>query len=101
MSAQLTQLLMEDGVTLPVGYCLACHKEVVVHGKLGSGPRAGQLLWHCLFCDQEILQEAEGLREHDVSTLQTLGYAVVEPDEVNDTGSSCGSGGCSSGGCSS
>lgn len=103
MSAILERVLQEEGVTFPVRYCLKCHKEVIVHARLGAGVRVGDLVWHCLFCDEETLTDDEGHREQNLHDLRELGYTVVDPEELESSGGGCGTGGgCGSGGgCSS
>ena len=96
--------LLDDEAHLPMGYCLACHKEVVAHVQMDA---AGALSWHCIFCDGALLREDEGLKEVDVKELNTRGYRVVAPEAsrlhkeggASDGGDS-GCGSCTTG-CSS
>lgn len=97
----LHEVLEREGVTFPVRYCMGCHKEVMVYSRLGEGVRASEVLYHCLFCDQETLQEDDREEpEQDLKALQTLGYTLVDPGELDSGGGGCGSGGggCGSGG---
>jgi len=71
----------------------------MVHGRLGEGARDGQLLWRCLFCDEEVLREEEAIRYQTLPELNELGYRVGEPEEQKGASKGgCGSGG---GGCHS
>jgi hypothetical protein len=94
MAIDVEAMLEADGATLPVAYCLKCHKEVIVHGRLGEGARAGQLIWCCLFCDEEVMMEEGGVRYHAPVELKELGYTLVDPGELATTGG----GGAASGG---
>jgi len=90
MATALYNQLKDDGVELPVAYCLGCHKEVVVYGTLGGGTRAAEIVWCCLFCDEEVLMEEDGLQYHSMGDLKTLGYEIVDPGEDSGRGG-CGS----------
>ena len=88
---------MEDSVNdtpdLPTGYCTSCRKDVIAHARLGHAAREGALVWLCIFCDTELVDEGGGPVYVTPDTLKDMGYRVGPPDEVHAVK------GCSSGRC--
>ena len=100
------RLLLEDECELPLGYCLRCHKEVITHLCLGEGSRLGKLLRRCVFCNDEILEDAQAPATASVAELSRRGYRIVAPEASRlqkeggeSDGGGCGT--CSKGGCGS
>ena len=72
----------EEGLSFPVGYCHACHKEVIVH----AGLEHETLLWRCVLCNDVAILEADGPRQLSVEALQRLGYVLERQDELEAEG---------------
>lgn len=67
----------EEGLTFPVGYCHACHKEAMLYAE----SRAEELLWRCLLCSDVAILDSDGPRQLSVESLGRLGYVLEHQGE--------------------
>lgn len=80
---------------LPVAFCYACKRDVVVYRDLPEGSEEGAPLgFFCVECDARLDRWGmrPEVRERPFAEVKELGYAVL--DERRRPGGGCGPGGC-------
>lgn len=74
MFLRLEDTLDPKEMTLPIGFCTECCRDVVVYARPGRSFASSDIVWKCLFCDVEIDVDLEPVHYETTSDLKDLDY---------------------------